>query len=105
MTATLLLIEDDGRVRQTPGLALTDVGYRVPEAATGEQALQRAGRWTAGTGRGAAGGLVVCSAIRDQGDLPIIIVTARSDTADVIAGLKAGADDYVTEPLAVPFSP
>jgi two-component system response regulator MtrA len=41
----------------------------------------------------------VCSTLRSRGDLPIIIATARSDTADVIAGLEAGADDYVTKPL------
>jgi DNA-binding response OmpR family regulator len=41
----------------------------------------------------------VCRAIRERGDLPIIIITARTDTADVIAGLEAGADDYVTKPL------
>ena len=44
-------------------------------------------------------GLDVCRTLRSRGDLPIIIVTARSDTADVIAGLEAGADDYVTKPL------
>jgi DNA-binding response OmpR family regulator len=87
-------------------LALADDGYRVVEAATGEQALQRL----------AGGqpepdvvlldlmlpgidGLTVCAAIRNRSDLPIIIVTARNDTEDVIAGLEAGADDYVTKPL------
>src|SRR5689334_12359866 len=44
-------------------------------------------------------GLDVCRRLRAQGDLPIIIVSARTDTADVIDGLEAGADDYVTKPL------
>jgi DNA-binding response OmpR family regulator len=44
-------------------------------------------------------GLAVCRTLRSRGDLPIIIVTARTDTADVIGGLEAGADDYVTKPL------
>jgi DNA-binding response OmpR family regulator len=41
----------------------------------------------------------VCRRLRAQGDLPIIIVSARTDSADVIDGLEAGADDYVTKPL------
>jgi DNA-binding response OmpR family regulator len=44
-------------------------------------------------------GLEVCRLLRVRGDLPIIIVSARTDTSDVIAGLEAGADDYVTKPL------
>jgi two-component system response regulator MtrA len=106
MTVTLLLVEDDARIRQALGLALLDEGYRVVEAATGEQALQ----WLADTDADpdvvlldlmlpGIDGLSVCSAIRERGDLPIIMVTARTDTADVIAGLEAGADDYVTKPL------
>lgn len=106
VTATLLLVEDDAQIRQALGLALTDEGYRVVEAATGEEALERL--------VGAepdidvvlldlvlpgVGGLQVCRAIRDRSNLPVIIVTARTDTAEVIAGLEAGADDYVTKPL------
>lgn len=44
-------------------------------------------------------GLQVCRTLRSRGDLPIIIVSARADHRDVIAGLEAGADDYVTKPL------
>ena len=44
-------------------------------------------------------GLVVCRTLRARSDLPIIIVSARSDSGDIIAGLEAGADDYVTKPL------
>jgi two-component system, OmpR family, response regulator MtrA len=44
-------------------------------------------------------GLEVCRTLRAAGDLPIIIVSARTDHRDVIAGLEAGADDYVTKPL------
>lgn len=44
-------------------------------------------------------GFTVCRRLREAGDLPIIMVTARSDSADVITGLEAGADDYVTKPL------
>jgi DNA-binding response OmpR family regulator len=44
-------------------------------------------------------GLSICRTLRAMGDMPIIIISARSDTADVIGGLEAGADDYVTKPL------
>jgi two-component system, OmpR family, response regulator MtrA len=103
---TLLLVEDDPRIREALRLALIDEGYHVLEAATGEQALDR----LAG---GAAepdvvlldlmlpgmDGLRVCARIREQGDLPIIMVTARTASHEVIAGLEAGADDYVTKPV------
>ena len=44
-------------------------------------------------------GLRVCAAIRERSDLPIIMVTARAASQEVIAGLEAGADDYVTKPV------
>ena len=44
-------------------------------------------------------GFAVCRRLRACGDLPIIMVTARTDSADVVAGLEAGADDYVSKPL------
>jgi DNA-binding response OmpR family regulator len=106
MTTTLLLVEDDARIRKALRLALTDEGYHVIEAGTGEQALER----LAGAATGpdvvlldlmlpGMDGLRVCSRIREQGDLPIIMVTARTASHEVIAGLEAGADDYVTKPV------
>jgi DNA-binding response OmpR family regulator len=103
---TLLLVEDDPRIRGALRLALADEGYWVVEAATGEQALDRL----------AVGapvpdvvlldlmlpgidGLDVCGRIRESGDLPIIMVTARTASHEIIAGLEAGADDYVTKPV------
>jgi DNA-binding response OmpR family regulator len=44
-------------------------------------------------------GFDVCRALRRQSDVPIVMVTARNDTHDVVAGLEAGADDYVTKPF------
>src|SRR6202171_4992679 len=44
-------------------------------------------------------GFETCLSVRRQGTVPIIIVTARADTHDVVAGLEAGADDYVTKPF------
>ncbi|MHA6793800.1 response regulator [Pseudonocardia bannensis] len=104
MQTTVLLVEDDVRIRQALGLALSDEDFRIIEAGSGEAALRLL--------EGAAvdvvlldlmlpgvDGLAVCRTLRSRGDLPIIIITARSDSADVIDGLEAGADDYVTKPL------
>ena len=104
MEARLLLVEDDERMRQALGLALADEGCDVVEAASGEQALGLLGMTTVDVVLldlmlPGVDGLDVCRTLRAQGDLPIIMVTARTDSADVIAGLEAGADDYVSKPL------
>ena len=79
------------------------MGFDVVEAASGELAL--AGLDLANVDvvlldlmLPGLDGLTVCRVLRSRGDLPIIITTARSDTADVIEGLEAGADDYMTKP-------
>jgi DNA-binding response OmpR family regulator len=104
MPCDVLLVEDDERIRQALGLALGDEDCDVVEAASGEEAL----RLLATTDFDVVlldlmlpgiDGLEVCRRLRAAGDLPIIIVSARTDTADVIDGLEAGADDYVTKPL------
>jgi two-component system response regulator MtrA len=103
VTARVLLVEDDERIREALGLALHDEGFEVVEAPTGERALADApddvdvvllDLMLPGID-----GIAVCTTLRAHSDVPIIIVTARSETADVIAGLEAGADDYVTKPL------
>jgi DNA-binding response OmpR family regulator len=104
MDIRVLLVEDDERIRQALGLALADEGCHVTDAPSGEDAL----RLIEGSAFDVvlldlmlpgADGMHVCRTLRAMGDLPIIIVTARTDTSDVIAGLEAGADDYVTKPL------
>ncbi|WP_285742434.1 response regulator transcription factor [Lentzea sp. NBRC 105346] len=104
MNVSVLLVDDDERIRQALGLALTDEGFTVEEAESGEDALRQLD--SAGFDvvlldlmLPGVDGLDVCRMLRSRGDLPIIIVTARTDTPDVIAGLEAGADDYVTKPL------
>jgi two-component system, OmpR family, response regulator MtrA len=104
MEARVLLVEDDERIRQALGLALADEGCEVVEAASGEEALGCLGATAVDVVLldlmlPGVDGLVVCRTLRSQGDWPIIIITARSDSADVISGLEAGADDYVTKPL------
>lgn len=104
MEARVLLVEDDARIRQALGLALADEGCQIVEAVSGEEALARLDSTTVDLVLldlmlPGMDGLAVCRSLRSRGDLPIIIVTARSDTIDVISGLEAGADDYVTKPL------
>jgi two-component system, OmpR family, response regulator MtrA len=104
MTTTLLLVEDDARIRGALRLALADEGYRVVEAGTGEQALERLAEVTPDVVLldlmlPGMDGLTVCGRIRERGDLPIIMVTARTASHEVIAGLEAGADDYVSKPV------
>jgi two-component system, OmpR family, response regulator MtrA len=100
----VLLVEDDARIRQALGLALTDAGYDTMEAATGEQALLRLASAEVelvvlDLMLPGVDGLTVCRTVRASSDLPIIIITARSDTSEVIEGLEAGADDYMTKPV------
>jgi two-component system, OmpR family, response regulator MtrA len=102
--ARLLLVEDDERIRLALALALADEGCEVVEAASGEEALDLVGSQDVDVVLldlmlPGVDGLQVCRTLRDRGDLPIIIVSARTDSADVIGGLEAGADDYVTKPL------
>ncbi|RJQ86208.1 response regulator transcription factor [Amycolatopsis panacis] len=99
----VLLIEDDQAVREGLQIALTYQGHTVEAVETGEEGLARL---TGGTADVVVldlmlpgmDGFEVCRRIRASGDLPIIMLTARNDDIDVVAGLEAGADDYVVKP-------
>jgi len=100
----VLLVEDDPRIRRALGLAMLDANYEVLEAATGEQALDVADREVVDVVLldlmlPGMDGFTVCRELRRRGDLPIIMVTARSASQDIVRGLEVGADDYVTKPL------
>jgi len=100
----LLIVEDDDDVRLTLRLLLEDEGYDVSEAADGDEGLARFASDKPALvildlklpGKS---GFDVCRALRQQSDVPIIMVTAQVDSFDVVAGLEAGADDYVTKPF------
>lgn len=101
---TLLLIEDDPEMRLALRLALEDEDYRVVEAANGERGLATFNEEAPDLvlldlRLPDRRGLDVCREIRAQSIVPIIIVTAQTDTHDLVAGLEAGADDYVTKPV------
>jgi DNA-binding response OmpR family regulator len=100
----VLLVEDDPRVRRVLQLALRDEGYAVSLAATGREGLAALGSSTPDVVLldlmlPDIDGFDVCRQIRHDSDVPVIMVTARTDSHDVVAGLEAGADDYVTKPL------
>jgi DNA-binding response OmpR family regulator len=104
MSSRILVVEDDERIRSSMRMALEDEGYDVDEAASGEDALDRFSAQAADVALidlmlPGMDGFECCRALRRQSAVPIIIVTARTDTHDVVAGLEAGADDYVTKPF------
>ena len=85
-------------------LSLRDHGYEVRSASTGEQGLEEVVRRRPDVllldlMLPGIDGLEVCRRVRLLSDVPIIAVTARGDSTDVVAGLEAGADDYVTKPV------
>lgn len=100
----ILIIEDDDRIRETTRLVLEDEGYEVDEAASAESGLVMFGQRSPGCVivdlmLPGLNGFECCRALRQSSDVPIVIVTARTDTHDVVAGLEAGADDYITKPF------
>ncbi|SES36417.1 DNA-binding response regulator, OmpR family, contains REC and winged-helix (wHTH) domain [Lentzea xinjiangensis] len=104
MCLRVLLVEDDERIRRALSLALSDEGFAVDESCSGEEALPRLEKEPfdvvlVDLTLPGLDGLELVRTLRSRGDLPIIVVTARTDARDVIAGLEAGADDYVTKPL------
>lgn len=104
MTTRILVVEDDERIRAALRLALEDEGYDVQEAPSGEGALRSFEQRPADVVLidvmlPGMDGFEVCRSLRRTNDVPIIMVTARADTHDVVAGLEAGADDYITKPF------
>jgi two-component system, OmpR family, response regulator MtrA len=104
MDERLLLVEDDASIREVAKLGLTQAGFRVTTAPDGREGLLHF--------RQAPFDLVildvmlpvldgyeVCRQIRAESRVPIIMLSAKSDTVDVVVGLELGADDYVTKPF------
>ena len=102
---SVLTVEDDERIRASVKLALEDEGWTVHEASSGEEAIEVFQRTTTDVVLidimlPGIDGFELCRNIRKLSDVPVVMVTARADTHDVVAGLEAGADDYLTKPFA-----
>ncbi|MGI5151646.1 response regulator transcription factor [Plantactinospora sp. CA-294935] len=102
----VLLIEDDDRIRLSLTLGLEDEGYTVRGAATAEEGLREQRRAPADTVLidlmlPGLDGFECIRQLRSRDDVPIVVVSARDDTHDIVAALGAGADDYVVKPVAV----
>ena len=107
MDASILLVEDDPSIREVTAIGLRNAGFTVTTAADGLEGLARF--------RAAPfdlllldvmlprlDGLELCRQVRRSSTVPIVMLTARGDTIDVVVGLEAGADDYVKKPFEVP---
>jgi DNA-binding response OmpR family regulator len=107
MADAVLIVEDDDRIRASLRLALEDNGYRPIEAADGETALELMSEGSPDVVLldlmlPGIDGYETCRRIRKDSDVPILIVSARVDSQDVVEGLEAGADDYIRKPFDVP---
>jgi DNA-binding response OmpR family regulator len=104
MPPTILLVDDDARLREIVGMALEGEGYGVRAAASAEEAVAILDRDDPDLlildvmlpGRD---GFELCREIRTKSPVPILMLTAKTDTVDVVVGLESGADDYVTKPF------
>jgi two-component system, OmpR family, response regulator MtrA len=104
MDEPVLLVEDDPSIREIANLGLTQAGFRVTTAADGREGLLHF-RQTPfdlvilDVMLPTLDGYEVCRQIRAESRVPIIMLSAKSDTVDVVVGLELGADDYVTKPF------
>jgi two-component system response regulator PhoP len=104
----LLLIEDDPDLRRNLARQLAADGYRVEQAGDGAEGLFLAQEYPFDLGIVDLGlpkvnGLTIVQRLRAEGrDMPLLILTARSTWQDKVAGLEAGADDYVVKPFDYP---
>jgi len=101
---SLLFIEDDDQIRLALRLVLEDEGYEVREAADGRSGLAafhalEPDLVLLDIRLPDMSGFDVCRALRAMSIVPIVMVTAQTDTHDMVTGLEAGADDYVTKPV------
>jgi two-component system, OmpR family, response regulator MtrA len=107
MDARILLVEDDPSIREITALGLRAAGFTVDTAADGLEGVER---WRhdrpdlvlLDVMLPRLDGLQVLRAIRREATTPVVMLTARADTIDVVVGLESGADDYVRKPFEMP---
>ena len=104
MAISVLVVEDDPHIRELLQLYLEKDGYAVTLASDGGEGLEKyrvlkPNLVLLDVMMPVMDGWAVCKAIRADGNTPVIMLTAKSETDDKVTGLKAGADDYVTKPF------
>ncbi len=107
MDARILLVEDDPSIREITKLGLEAAGFSVETAIDGDDGLNRFRHnrpdlVLLDVMLPKRDGFEVCRAIRGESAVPVVMLTARTDTVDVVVGLESGADDYVTKPFEMP---
>jgi two-component system, OmpR family, response regulator MprA len=100
----VLVVEDDAEIAEVLRRSLRQEGYSVRSAADGVEALAMAADFmpdlvVLDLGLPRLDGIEVCRRLRAEGDVPILILTARSETTDRVEGLDSGADDYLVKPF------
>lgn len=103
--ATVLVVDDEVQIRRLLRLCLERSGYRVVEAATGDQAIAEAVRCQPDAvlldlGLPDMDGLEVLKRMREWSQVPVLVVSVRGHEEDKISALDNGADDYVTKPFS-----
>lgn len=107
MDARILLIEDDPSIREVTAIGLQGAGFTVATANDGAEGLERFRSdpfdlVLLDIMLPRLDGLEVCRQIRQASTIPVVMLTARADTIDIVVGLETGADDYVKKPFEVP---
>jgi two-component system response regulator MprA len=103
-TGRVLVIEDDAEITDALRRSLRHEGYQVRTAGDGVEALDAAAEFipdlvVLDLGLPRLDGMEVCRQLRADGDVPILILTARTETEDRVTGLDSGADDYLVKPF------
>jgi DNA-binding response OmpR family regulator len=104
--SAVLIIEDDDRIRLSLVLALEDEGYAAVGAASAEEGLSAQRTRPADTVLvdlmlPGIDGFECIRQLRRTDDVPVVVISARADTGDIVAALEAGADDYLVKPVAI----
>lgn len=104
MNATILVVDDDEALAEMVGIVLAQEGFETAICETGDQAAEafrthQPDLILLDFMLPGMNGIEVCTQIRQESDVPIIMLTAKSDTEDVVRGLEAGADDYIAKPF------
>ena len=107
MPKKILIVEDEANIRELLRLYLEREGYTVLEAENGVEGIKK---WKSDKPdmllldvmMPVMDGWEVCKEIRAESDVPIIMLTAKGETADRVSGLEMGADDYIVKPLEIP---